>query len=427
MRLFRHLTTTSSSPPSNAGILPGGLPFLRLALACRQLLLHASLMSVMFLLSGPARAAVVNVDGVLSVTGKETLSATYDLPVRIEKDAGVLLAGAVFNNLLTVMEGASAEIAHNSSITVNAGLINRGTMSFPSRDRSSVVDGKGSIENAGVINIYPVGGGGAEAHFKVAVTISFPGRLLLSSGWANFASGSSLNVAGAVELAGDGRLRFDSSLPAHNMTVQKGAQMTGTGTLLVGGENQVVMAGDATAAFHVTLVESARTAGKATLTLAGGQGLTGTYDSPVRIAEGASATMFGAIFNNTLTVAAGGAIDVAHNNSVTINGKLLNHGKMSLPSRDRYSHVNGSGTVENSGLIVVYPVGGGGAEAHFHLPVTVPVSGTLLLDAGYANFAPGSALDVTGTVDVENGRRLRFEGGEPREMIVRLGAQLLGT
>ncbi len=363
----------------------------------------------------------------LTMAGKQTLTGTYDSPVRVAKDASATVVGAVFNSTLTIDAGGAMDVAHNSSMTINGRLVNRGTMSLPSRDRSSVVDGTGRIENNGLISIYPVGGGGSEATFKLAVNITTAGKFLAGSGWANYAPKSSLDVAGAIELTGDARLRFDNGLPAHNMTIRQNSMMTGTGTLIMGGENSVIMAGDATMSFHISLQESARTTGAATLTLAGGQGLTGTYDSPVNIAEGASATMFGAVFNNLLTVATGGAIDVAHNNSVTINGSLVNLGRMSLPSRDRHSHVHGKGSVQNSGVISIYPVGGGGAEAHFHLPVTIAAPGTLLLDAGWGNFAVGSSLDVFGTVDLQRDSRLRFEGGQAREMTVQNGGQLLGT
>src|SRR5262249_32248461 len=160
---------------------------------------------------------------------------------------------------------------------------------------------------------------------------------------------------GTIDLQGDSRLRFDQNLPPRDLTIEKGAQLLGTGTLLMSGANRVVMDGDATAIFKIVLQDSARSTGAGTLSLVGSQTLTGTYDSPVRIEKDSVSVGIGAMFNNLLTIANGGTLFVAENQGITINGKVSNQGRLALPSRDRVSTISGTGFIDNAGLIEIYP------------------------------------------------------------------------
>src|SRR6185437_9917356 len=113
-------------------------------------------------------------------------------------------------------------------------LTNAGTLHWVSRNNSFDLQGSGRVENAGLWEIFPDPlnvGGGAESIVRVPVNVPVGGELLLSGGLVDFTSGSSLTVAGLLEVDATGRLRLDGTNPGRDLTLLAGSVLSGTGTV----------------------------------------------------------------------------------------------------------------------------------------------------------------------------------------------------
>ena len=67
------------------------------------------------------------------------------------------------------------------------------------------------------------------------VNVPVGGRFLVSTnGIMNFSSGSSLTVAGELEVQSGGRVRLDGSNPPRDVTLAAGSVLSGAGTIQIG-------------------------------------------------------------------------------------------------------------------------------------------------------------------------------------------------
>ncbi|MHB8521011.1 MAG: beta strand repeat-containing protein [Limisphaerales bacterium] len=368
--------------------------------------------------------------GLLTLQGNQTLTGTYGSPVAVAAGASVGITGATFTNSVTIQSNGVMYVNNNQTLTINSVFINLGTLQLYSRDVNTYLGGSGRVENAGLMQVLATGGGGGQAQILVPVGVAATGHLLVSTnGYLNFRAGSSLTSAGIVEVQDGGRLFFENASPARDMTVLAGSQLFGNGVLQFYGNNRLMTAGDLTTGLALQMNDSSQVAGTGLLTLQGSQTLTGTYGSPLFVADGASVGISGATFTGSVTIQSNGVMYVNNNQTLTINSVLINLGTLQLYSRDVNTYLNGNGSVENRGLMQVLATGGGGGQAQISLPLDVAATGHLLVSTnGYLNFRAGSSLISAGIVEVQDGGRLFFENASPaRDMTVLAGSQLFGN
>ena len=378
--------------------------------------------------------------GRLILGGGQTLTGTYDAPVSLAPGATVYSAGAVFTTELLVPQTASFMLNWDQSVTIHGVLTNRGTFFVQSRDRASAVNGTGRLENEGLIRVLQVnagcgGGCGGFADFLVAVNVGAAGQLLVDgNAWTRFRDGGSLVVAGQVEVRPGGRLLFPNEGTPRDLTLRAGSAVIGSGVVQMYGANRILVEAEAPFAPGLELYDTSRVAGTGRVILGGGQTLTGTYDAPVSVAPGATVYSAGAVFTTELLVPQTASFTLNWDQSVTIHGVLTNRGTFFVQSRDRASAVNGTGRLENEGLIRVLQVnagcgGGCGGFADFLVAVNVGAAGQLLVDGNaWTRFRDGGSLVVAGQVEVRPGGRLLFQNeGIPRDLTLRQGSAVIGS
>ena len=390
----------------------------------------------------PRDSSRVTGAGLVRLRGAQVFyGASVEVPLRIEPGASLGIEGAVrLAGAVTVSTNGGLSVGWDRTLVLDGELTNRGTLSLPSRDRSSTVTGAGRIGNEGVMQAYQVsagcgGGCGGVANIFVPVAVAGQGRFLVDTGaWVRFGDGGTLGADGQVEVRGGGALWFENEGPARDLTLRAGSGVDGAGVVRLFGGNRLVMEGDATFAPGLELRDTSRVVSTGRLTLAGGQTLTGSYDAPVAVAAGATVQCNGAVFSSELLVPETSVFVVNWDQSVTVNGVLTNRGTFLVHSRDKGNSVFGSGRLENEGLIQVLQVnsgcgGGCGSVADFHLPVIVPATGRFLVNENaYARFRTGGTLTLDGQLEVLGGGLLWFENeGPARDLTLRAGSTVLGN
>lgn len=371
-------------------------------------------------------------DSELTLLTSQTLTGTYGVPVRISGGSSIFVSDVTFNGPVIVDDKAALEVADNQRLTLGTNFVNRGVFRMKSRDRSPVVNGSGTIENFGTIEIYPVGRGGGEARFTVPVRITAGSSFRLAEGgFAVFASLSELIVDGAIsELKSNSRLRLEGGGPARRILVRNGAQLIGPGTVELDGSNTLEVQNALATTALLDLRESSRVTGNSLLTFLQSQTISGAFELPIAVATGTALRVSNVAFKTNVSVLAGASIEVVDNQFLELWSTLTNHGLLKLPSRDRTPTIRGKGSLENNGTIEVYPIGGGGGEASFAVPLRIAPLGKLVLDPGaYAVIVAGSAIVIDGgAVELGADSRLRLDGQSPaRDIIARNGARLLGV
>jgi len=247
-----------------------------------------------------------------------------------------------FASNVVVAVGGLWDMPTGVTIVMNGALTNVGTLHWVSRNNTFDLQGSGRVENAGLWEIFadPLNpGGGAESVVRVPVNVPVGGELLLSTGLVVFTSGSSLTVAGRLEVDAGGRLRLDGSLPARDLTLLTGGVSSGGGTLQFEGSTRLVLSGNNTVAIaFVNFTGSSSIAGANTLMIANGSTVTFDHTSTIP----GSVTVDGALtlsaasvtlsINGTLTLNADGTLNnpgtlqaaIFVNNGGTINGNAPN-------------------------------------------------------------------------------------------------------
>jgi len=182
---------------------------------------------------------------------------------------------------------------------------------------------------------------------RMPVNVPAGGKLLVSGGLVNFFVGSSLTVAGELEIQSNGRIRLDGSNPPRDLTLTAGSSLSGFGTIRLEGSNRAVLAGDI--AFGIGLLEmngSSSISGAATLTISSG--------SEVRFDH--SSTIPGSVtVDGTLTVTSA-SVTLTINGTLALNagGTLNNPGTLQVGA-----FVNNGGTINGNAPLLI----GGGSGA----------------------------------------------------------------
>ncbi len=369
--------------------------------------------------------------GRLTFGGGQTLTGVYDAPVTVAAGASVAVNGAVFTSELVVPEGSVLALNWDQSLTVHGVLTNRGTLLAHSRDKGNAVLGAGRVENGGTIRVVQVnsgcgGGCGAYADWHLPVTVQSGGRWVVEgNAWTRFREGGSLTVEGTLEVGAGGVVRFENEGPARELTLRANSAVVGSGVVRLVGANRLQMAGDAAWEAGIELADSSRVVGAGRLTLWGGpKTLTGAYDAPVTLGAGTVAASSGAVFTGELLVAETASLAVNWDQTLTIHGVLTNRGTVQMSSRDRNTYLQGTGRMENEGVVRVGQVnagcgGGCGGWAHVSLPVVQAVIGRWLVDENaWTLFRGGSGFTNAGTLEVRSGGLMSFANEAPPATVV---------
>ena len=409
-------------------------------------------------LPSPGKVAVIDVAGSYTVNldGSATASG-----IVLDQTNGVLqlTASAVLTAPFELRAGQFA-INGSRTLTLNAPLANRGVMRGISAFNSFTLQGSGRVENEGLWEIFkdPTGSSSGESDVRVPVNVrARAGKLLISTnGRVNFGVGSSLQVAGELEIQSGARLRLDGSNPARDLSLLAGSSVNGMGTIQLDGGCRMLTAGDLDTTVAVVLNGAASSLiVPGTYTVHSSRTQTGTVQADAVAVLGNtvlsvnSAAFIGKVIvesgalvrgtGNTITfgsnvlVQAGGRLDMEVGSpTVTLNGVLLNRGAMQWISAFNAFTLQGSGRVENEGLWEIFkdPNGSSGSgDANVHLPVHVPPGGKLLISTnGGVNFGEGSSLTIAGELEVQSGARLRLDSSTPaRDLTLLSGSALNGA
>ena len=405
----------------------------------------------------PAAGKVAVIDALGSYTVNLDTPVTASGIVLDQTNAILTAASSATINAPFELRQGRFEINTGTTLTLNGPLVNQGTLHWVSRNNTFDLQGSGRVENRGVWEIFPDPAnpnGGAESVVRVPVNVPIGGKLLISAGLVNFTAGSSLTVAGELQIDAGGRLRLDGSGPSRDITLLAGSVLSGTGAIQLDGSHRVVVPGDLDTTVSIILNSTtAHLVVPGTYTIRTGGSLVGVVDAnAIVIKTNALVTAASASFNGTVSVengatlrTAGGTVSFASNvvvavgaqwdrplgTTLVMNGTLTNFGTLHWVSRNNAFDLQGSGRVENLGLWEIFadPANpGGGAEAIVRVPVNVPVGGKLLVSAGFVNFTAGSSLTVAGQLEVDAGGRLRLDGSGPsRDITLLAGSVLSGT
>src|SRR6185436_17561012 len=315
----------------------------------------------------------------------------------------------------------------------------------------------GRVENEGLWEIFadPACHAGSEGIVRVPVNVPVGGKLLVSTnGFVRFIVGSSLDIAGELEIQSGGQLHFENSGPARDLTVSSAAVLTGDGTLRMDGSNRlIVSSGDLDTTVAISLLDSAQLIVPGTYTIRTSRSISGTVQAPqVIITTNAAVTVNSAGFTGRVQIDEGGAIRVVSGSAsfqsdvivaagarldadvgsptVIIGGVLTNRGTMHWISDCNLFDLQGSGRVENEGLWEIFadPACHAGSEGIVRVPVNVPAGGKLLVSTnGFVRFIVGSSLNIAGELEIQSGGQLHFENSGPaRDLTVSSAAVLTG-
>ncbi len=366
--------------------------------------------------------------GLLTLTDDQTLTGRYLAPVLLAPGANVGFADPIFKGPLTLAATATGVIHGNRTFTLDGAFTNRGTMLMISRDVNTWMQGTGRVHNAGLLRVYPQGGGGGYARIHVPVITEAGGTILLdgaSHTWLG--GGGRLEVRGPVQI--EGYFAIEGASPGLEVALESDGTLTGTGTIRFHGPSRLVMNAAASVSAHLQMFDASRVEGTGLLTLLNDQNLTGQYLAPVLLASGSSVGFSSPTFLNQLTLDSGAAAIVSGNQSLIVNGSLTNHGILRMISRDVNTTISGTGSFVNHGQFHVYPQGGGGGWARVHLPLTTSASGQTQVDGGARlGFGEGGTFTLAGTAHIDGGGLIQFwNAGPPRDLTLLTGAQWTGA
>ncbi|HLH57195.1 MAG TPA: hypothetical protein VKY92_26685, partial [Verrucomicrobiae bacterium] len=367
--------------------------------------------------------------GILTLAGLQTLTGTYEDPVKIDIGTTAGINGATFTNQLTIQTNALLYVNYNQSLVISGTLTNFGTFEMFSRDVSTYLGGSGTVENRGAAVVYPVGNGGGVGQIRLQFENAADGTLRVATNASmGFYGNSAAISSGPIDIQDGAQLSLFHDGPPHDLTLLPGSQVTGAGALQLYGNNRLITDGDVRVSAALRLNDSSLATGGGILTLAGLQTLTGTYEDPVKIDIGTTAGINGATFTNQLTIQTNALLYVNYNQSLNVNGLLTNLGIVRLFSRDASTYLGGSGVAANLGQIEVLPIGNGGGQAHVMVPVDVPPNGAVAVRSNaWLNFGAGSQLTLAGTFDIEGGAVCLVENSAPaRDLVLQSGAVISG-
>ncbi|MBM3883825.1 MAG: LamG domain-containing protein, partial [Verrucomicrobia bacterium] len=333
-----------------------------------------------------------------------------------------------FTAPVEVRRGRLALGSHRS-LAANGPIVVTGTFELFGREVSTFLGGSAWLENRGLLRASAIGGGGGAAQVYLPVRVPGGGRLVVGrSAYLNLRSGSLLGVAGTVEVESEGWLWLANEAPARDLVALAGAELSGAGTLQVQGGNRLYLMGETVCSLKLELADSAQALGEGWLRLPSDQALARQFGCPVVIHRGATVWANHVTFTNVVQVEPAATLAVGNNRSLTLNGVLTNLGILRMSSRDEWTEINGSGRVENAGVMAVGAQGIGGYQAGVRLPVNVAASAQLLVRTNaHLNFRASSSLTSAGTVEVQTGALLLFENENPaRVFTVEAGCRLLG-
>jgi len=294
-------------------------------------------------LTGTFQAAglVVATNGALLLSG-----ATLNTPVDVQAGGQLVNRGdAVFSTNVTLEAGSSWTMGDNSAtITLNGALTNRGNIYWNSAYQTFNLQGSGWVENEGLFELGGHSGWNNESWFHVPMSVAAGATLQLdNSAWLVIGAGSSLDMAGTLNIGSSARLRLDSSSPPRDFTFLPGSVWLGSGTVQIQGSNRAVFDGDVTLnGGLLNLIENSSLAG-----------------------------------TNLLTIANGAAFGLDH--SLTFPGSITVDGALTLASSSVTFAIQGaltldaSGTLNNPGAIVAGAFVNNGGVINGHAPALHPL------------------------------------------------------
>ncbi len=387
--------------------------------------------------------------GPLTLAGDQNLTGRYLCPVILGSTSSVAFLSPVFEASLTIAPGASSGITPNQRLTVNGPMTNQATLRMYSRDVNTWLLGSGTLYNSGRLLVEPLGGSGGFARLHVPLE-NLPGATVevVSGAQLLLASGGAIRSEGRLQM--DGYLAIENAEPALAVTLTGNGSVAGSGLMRFHGASRLVVETPQTVPMRLEMVESSRVEGAGPLTLLGDQNLTGRYVCPVILGPASSVAFLSPVFENSLTIAPGASAGITPNQRLTVNGPMTNQATLRMYSRDVNTWLLGSGTLYNSGRLLVEPLGGSGGFARLHVPlenlpgatVEVVSGAQLLLASGGAirsegrlqmdgylaieNTEPALAVTLTGNASVAGSGLMRFHGASrlvvatPQTLRVRL-------
>ncbi len=394
--------------------------------------------------------------GELRLATDQSLFGNYDVPVHLTENAVVNFGNVQFNQAVVVDAGATMTVNASATVNLNGVLTNFGTLNWISRNNVFNLQGAGRVENSGLWQIIADPNCltcGAESTVRLPVNVLSGGKLSLTNGLLDFTVGSSLTVAGELEILGSSRLRFDGSNPPRDLTLLSGSALSGDGVIQMEGSTRLVTPGDLDSTVGINITDSAQLIVPGTYTVRTSRSMRGTIDSGalivttnatitassanflgrVELQDGARLDMVGGTvsFQSNIVVRAGARWDVDASTTVVVNSPVTNSGTMQWISRNNVFNLQGSGTLENFGLWQIFADPACltcGGESVVRVPVNVPVGGKLSLTNALVDFTAPSSLTVAGELEVSADSRLRVDGSNPpRDLTLATGSILSGN
>jgi hypothetical protein len=358
--------------------------------------------------------------GVIGVAGSYTVSLDADATAAglIVSNANAMLQPAAAVALNMPIELRSGRVTFVSTLTIDGPLASTGILQGGSNCSTFDVAGNGHVENRGLWQVYYSGGScGNVPGVHVPVNVPAGGRLRVNStAGLNFTAGSSLAVAGALEIQTGASLTFDASNPARDLILQAGSSFFGPGKLSLAGNCRMVLDQDVTRELQWAVASGATITGAGSLSIATNQAeaLSGTFDIPVEVASNAAVSLGTATFNRPVTVDRGGTLRI-YGSTVTLNSVLTIRGLLIGNCNCQTFLIQGAGRVENEGLWQINNSGGScGYIPSVRVPVSVAADGRLFVNSScQLSFSAGSSLTVAGALQVLSGGTLHMASGTP--------------
>ena len=367
--------------------------------------------------------------GTLSIDLDQTLTGSYTAPVSIGNGVAAWSYDATFWNALTVQPAGTLAVSYNHSMSINGVVTNFGTLRLFSRDVNTYLSGAGRIENPGLMEVASLGSGGGWANLYVPINVPAGGRLALATeSRAYLRSGSSLALAGTLDIQPSARMVSLNEAPSRDLTLLGGNALTGGGVLQLDGGNRLVAAAPAELGLQLQLNDSASVIGTSILTVGVDQTFTGNFATPIRIKGGVTVWVSDATFRSQLEIDPGGVLDVAYNHSLILNGTLTNAGTLRMFNRDVNTYISGSGRIDCTGTLESVALGSGGGWAQVSLPVALLPGGRWTQgDESRTSLRNGSSLVLDGVLEIRpSARMVSINEGSPRDITLHTPASLIG-
>ena len=386
----------------------------------------------------PVDSSTVSGSGVLRFLGNQTVFGNYAIPLEFPAGAVANVLNTHWGSSVLIEAGAVVAMNPNSAytLTLDGSLTNRGILRQVANYYTSAFTGTGKIVNEGVMD-FSVGVGGnngAEASIALSIDVAATGRFELpAGGYARFVDGGWLRVAGTLEVQDGARLQFQNDGAARDLTLESGAQVIGSGTLRFYGSNRLIVNDRIAMPLQLQFFDSSTVSGSGVLRFLGNQTIFGNYAIPLEFPAGAVANVLNTHWGSSVLIEAGAVVAMNPNSAytLTLDGSLTNRGILRQVANYYTSAFTGTGKIVNEG-VMDFSVGVGGnngAEASIALSIDVAATGRFELPAGgYARFVDGGWLRVAGTLEVQDGARLRFQNdGAARDLTLQAGAILDGA